>query len=131
MPAKRCCRGFSLLEVLVALVVASLICALAFRAIGGASRHTVHSQQFQHGLQLADSQMTELIQQPHHWLGRRQGRLPGGYRWASQVQPEQASNIDHEATSDWLLYRVDLQLLLPGANSPAIRLSTLRMGRQP
>ncbi len=118
--------GFSLLEVLVALVIAAMVCGLAFKVIGNASRTAATSQDYQSGLQLADAQLARIALQPEKWLGQHQGTLPPHFYWQAQISHWQ-STPDQPTSPDWALYRIDLQLGWTGRAEPPVRLSTLRL----
>lgn len=120
-------QGFSLLEVLVALVIAAMVCGLAFNIIGNASRTATTSQNYQTGLQLADAQLVRLARQPEQWLGQHQGTLPPYFSWQAQVSRWQDGT--DQTHPDWALYRIDLQLSWPERTAPPVKLSTLRLSR--
>jgi len=123
-------RGFSLLEVMVALVIAALVCGLAFNLIGQSSRAAWTGSQYQQALLLAESQMTLLTQQPQQWLGQQSGTLAGDFRWRARVQIDEAAT-GKRTNDEWTLYRIDLQLLWPDSPPTGVQLSTLKLGRKP
>lgn len=130
LPSDRCHsqQGFSLLEVLVALIIAAMVCGLAFNIIGNASRTVATSQHYQTGLQLADAQLTRIARQPEHWLGQHQGTFPPRFHWQAQIsQWQNSTNTTNHP--DWVLYRIDLQLSWPERTTAPIQLSTLRLSR--
>jgi general secretion pathway protein I len=106
-------RGFTLLEVLIALVVVAVTLAAATAAIGGAARR-------QRGLE----ERTFATWAAHNALGRL--RLEGFAGEATQVEQTQAGQrlqIDVQVRAGETLRRVELAVRRPGEAEPVARLT--------
>lgn len=106
-------RGFTLLEVLIALVVVAVTLSAATAAIGGAARR-------QRGLE----ERTFATWAAHNALGRL--RLEGFAGEATQVEQTQAGQrlqIDVQVRAGETLRRVELAVRRPGEAEPVARLT--------
>ena len=106
-------RGFTLLEVLIALVVVAVTLAAATAAIGGAARR-------QRGLE----ERTFATWAAHNALARL--RLEGFAGEATQVEQTQAGQrlqIDVQVRAGETLRRVELAVRRPGEAEPVARLT--------
>ena len=92
-------RGFSLLEVVVALTILAMVCTVAFRGVSVALRTLARVQQSQHRLELARSKLAELdlcssIRAGDH----AEGRFDEGTRWrvdtSSFIPPAENSSAE-------------------------------------
>lgn len=122
-------RGFSLLEILVALTIAASTCGVAFSLIGQSSRTAALNQNYQTALLLAESKMAEVSANPHRWLGENTGLYSDPFFWQATVTPyqdEQTTDLRHPFS----LYRIDVQVGWSAGVKPVISLSTLRLGSQ-
>ncbi len=101
----RSVRGFTLLEVMVALAIFALVAASALTASARSLQTAARLEDKTLALWIADNRLTELQLQPTPpAMGRQQGRLDyAGRRWQWQSQVE--------ATSDPALRRVTLRVL--------------------
>jgi len=106
-------RGFTLLEVLIALVVVAVTLSAATAAIGGAARR-------QRGLE----ERTFATWAAHNALGRL--RLEGFAGEATQIEQTQAGQrlqIDVQVRAGETLRRVELAVRRPGEAEPVARLT--------
>ena len=118
--------GFSLLEVLIALVIAAITCGLAFSIIGNNSRTAAINQDYQTALLLAQTRMTEISIDPLLWLGEHQGTFDDHFHWQLSVAPYQLSTVS-PVENPYQLYRIDLRVGWQGKSQAPIRLSTLKL----
>lgn len=96
-------RGFTLLEMLAALTVLALCCAVLLTAFGQSARALAHVERSDRLSLAAQSMMDELS---HRSLapGHSAGEWDHGVQWALDIR-QQPSNVSHVA-----LYRLDLSL---------------------
>ncbi|MFV0277867.1 MAG: prepilin-type N-terminal cleavage/methylation domain-containing protein [Parahaliea sp.] len=87
-------RGFSLLEVLVALVVLSLSLGALYQASTGATRNLRSDERYAYAVELARSLLADSAQAPAGGL-RLRGETAGEFRWsvATQSLPPQAAGL--------------------------------------
>ena len=106
-------RGFTLLEVLIALVVVAVTLAAATAAIGGAARR-------QRGLE----ERTFATWAAHNALGRlRLEDFAGEATEVEQTQAGQRLRIDVQVRAGEALRRVELAVRRPGEAEPVARLT--------
>lgn len=122
-------RGFSLLEVLVALTIAATTCGIAFSLIGQSSRTVNANQNYQTALLLAESKIAEVSASPLLWRGEHQGTFDEQFFWQANVTPYWDEHTEH-LRHPFALYRIDIQVGWTVGVKPPISLSTLRLGRQ-
>jgi general secretion pathway protein I len=78
--------GFSLLEVLVALMILALAMTVAFRVFSGGLRNLALSGQYTRAAMLAESQLAGVgVDEPLE-VGEEQGEWPDDYRWRRRVE---------------------------------------------
>ena len=80
-------RGFSLLEVLVALTVLVLVFGALFKIFGGGVRAATVSERYSHATLVAQSRLAELAAEHELIAGVHSGRDDRDYRWQSTVMP--------------------------------------------
>lgn len=82
-------RGFSLLEVLIALLIAGLALASAFQAAGAGMRATTTAQRYQEAVSRARSHLDGLS--VNLVAGVQEGDDGGGFHWRMAVRPIDAT----------------------------------------
>jgi general secretion pathway protein I len=117
--------GFSLLEVIAAVLLLAVTFAALMQVAGGSIRLTqnaaAHSQAALWARSLLDS---AFVLDPLH-SGSSEGRFDAHYRWRLQVTPWTAAGVD--AASPLRLYRLDLDVLWGQApHEQSAHFSTLR-----
>lgn len=122
-------RGFSLLEILVALTIAATTCGTAFSLIGQSSRTAALNQNYQTAVLLAESKIVEVSASPQRWLGERQGQYDEQFFWQARVRPYQDDQTS-QVRRPFALYQIDVQVGWTVGVKPAVSLSTLRLGSQ-
>lgn len=93
-PARRSERGFSLLEVLIALSVTTLTLIVVFRLFGTALGATERAERLTYAVLIAESKLAELGASEPLRPGRTGGALADGYRWIAEVRD--FDGISHE-----------------------------------
>ncbi|WP_329742265.1 prepilin-type N-terminal cleavage/methylation domain-containing protein [Dyella sp. A6] len=111
------CRGFTLLEVIVAILLLAVAFAALMRVAGGAigltQRSIAHEQAAMWARSLLDSRFALSPPRP----GITQGRFGDGYRWRLQVTPWTPPGAP-PPTGMLRLYRLDLDVLWGSAARP-------------
>ena len=110
-------RGFTLIEILVALMVLAIALAAAARSLGAATDTTVALRDRTLARWVAEDHLTNMELQ-HAWpaLDVKEGEAEMGgrpFRWREETT----------ATPAVRMRRVELSVLLPGAKSPLVRVS--------
>jgi general secretion pathway protein I len=116
-------RGFTLLEVIVALAILAVGFALAMELLANGVRSAKASEDYTQAVLLAQQKMAE-IAVTRDLAGRSDaGEFGGGFRWIAEVQP-----IEQEETLPGRLYNVRVRVTWPGRRGEkSIDLQTLRM----
>ncbi|MFV0478779.1 MAG: type II secretion system protein [Parahaliea sp.] len=84
-------RGFSLLEMLVAISILGLSLGVLYQAVGGATRNVRTDERYAYAVELARSLIADSVQVP---VGGRSlsGETEGGFRWQAQTRPLELSD---------------------------------------
>ena len=121
-------RGFTLLEVLVALLVLSLSMSVLMRIVSQSLNAMATADHHQVALQLAESKLAEgLIHLDGSSRGSEQGRLNRDYRWESEIEPYEFDN--QEPGERYSVTPLLIRVSVSWGRSPAERvsLSTIRL----
>jgi general secretion pathway protein I len=128
-------RGFSLLEVLVAFVILSLVATALFKLFGGALANAGAADEYSRAMLVAESVLAESSTLPLREGAKTGNADDGRIEWTARVEPYQAPdpNPDLERASELMptrLWRVavDLTFPSPAGGKRTIALSTLRVG---
>ncbi len=111
-PAPRGQHGFTLIEVLVALVMTGLVVGVVFQLFGGAIQGHARADRLTMALLVAESRLAELGATVKLKPSTRRGRTADGYRWTIEIRAHQ-SQPTGDATPLF-------------GNSPAINTSPVR-----
>ena len=128
--------GFSLLEVLVAFVILSLVATALFNLFGGALRNASASEDWSRALLVAQSRLAEAANVQPLREGTATGTEPDSrIAWqtvvAPYVPPDASPELEHASeTMTTRLYRVTVDLRYPGGDGRdrTLSLSTVRLG---
>ncbi|NND44093.1 MAG: type II secretion system protein [Xanthomonadales bacterium] len=109
------CRGFTLLEVLLAFVVFALSFAVVLEILSGSIRATTRARSYTEAALFAQSLMDMVGTDIPLVEGSVGGDAPGGYRWQidiSSYQPQDADDrsLEIAEVTGTVLYWVDLDL---------------------
>ena len=131
-------RGFSLLEVLVAFVILSLVATALFNLFGGALRNASASEEWSRALLVAQSRLAEAANVQPLKEGTTGGTEPDGrIAWQAVVAPyvPPDANPDLERASETMttrLYRINVDVSFAGGDGRdrTVSLSTLKIGER-
>lgn len=99
-------RGFTLIEILVALTLFAVIGGTLLQLFSQGLRSTRVASEYEHAVLLARSKLTELQAYNQLRPGNYEGRFDNGYRWHANLAPSD-TNAFGENTR---LYGLDLDL---------------------
>lgn len=105
------CKGFTLLEVLVAFLILAGSLGIVMNLISSSANNTNYAQLHQRALVLAESKLTELSAGPELAVGNSDGQLESPYYWEAEIEPWQFP--DQDTTTDYqvtpYIMRVDVR----------------------
>ncbi|MBN3561217.1 type IV pilus modification PilV family protein [Aliamphritea spongicola] len=116
-------RGFTLLEVLVALSIASVSVAVVLMSLADSAKNVQLNRHYQYGLSLAQSQLEEVVSRQPLMPGNQSG-VSGSYRWKSQVSVLSEDDI----TTRFRLYRIRVEVSWNNRADYPVSLQTMRLG---
>lgn len=124
--------GFTLLEVIVALVIAGLALVGLFEAGSGGLFAADTAARAEEAVQRAQSHLAAVGRDAALVQGDFTDDDGGGYRWHLRVQPvasRRAPGLDPTASITTTLYAVDVQISWrSGGHQRSVALKTLRLG---
>jgi len=119
-------RGFTLLEVTIAMVIGGLVIAALFRGAGAGIRNTLVAAHYQEAVSRARSRlaMAGASLRP----GTQEGDDGGGYHWRLSVTPEAVpARASHSEVPVLYAVTIAISWTMDGA-AREVSLSTLRLG---
>jgi len=128
-------HGFSLLEVLVAFVIISLVATALFRLFGGALGNAAAANEWSRALLVAETRLTVAASaQPLREASDQGVEADGRIRWEAKVTPYEPPNLPDDIaraseTMPTRLYRVSVDVRFPSDNGTdrTISLATLKL----
>ncbi len=123
---KRACRGFSLLEVLVAFVILALVLAVLMRIFSGGLRNIGAAEGYSQAVAIAESKLAAIGVDAPLAEGTSADK-ENAYSWQVAVQREEAGTPALEGVQPVELYRIEVTVTwgeAPAARS--VRFVTLR-----
>ncbi|HTH99214.1 MAG TPA: type II secretion system protein [Stellaceae bacterium] len=122
-------RGFTLIEVLVALVITGLLLAALVQAVGLATGAAARAQRYEEALSRCRSHMAALDPDIGRLAGSSTGDDGGGYRWRIQVSREKQDQDGPALLGGMALYAVAVTIdWRDGLVRHAVTLRTERLG---
>ena len=121
-------RGFSLLEMLVALSILALSLGALYQAVSGATRNVRSDERYAYAVELARSLVAVNAQVPISGL-RESGSTEGGFNWVVQSWP-----IGRELTGlgDGVLQDLEVEVAwADGSKSRRVVLNSVVQGFEP
>jgi general secretion pathway protein I len=136
LPAVGNARGFSLLEVLAAFVILSLVATALFRLFSTSLNNVSAAEEWSRALLVAQSQLeVAAATQPLRVQDERGVDESGKVRWTSRVVTYTVPDVDQELdrASEQLamrLYRISVDVAFDGADGRerSLSLATMRLG---
>ncbi len=125
MKRSECQQGFSLLEVLVAMIVATLTLGVVLNLFSSASKSATLNSDYRNAIQVAESTIEQLASNP-----LRSNELEGtesGYRWRANITQWQTAD-NQPLKSPFILYEVEVQVSWGDRQDYPVMLKTLRIG---
>lgn len=125
------CRGFSLLEVVVAFAILAVSLGVLYQIFSGAAQRASLLQQYNHAVSLAESKLARIGTEEPLVAGRFSGEFNADYRWDSTVEALEAKRADsRERLSPF--YQVTVAVTRTQTEHvPLVTLTTVRMGAEP
>ncbi len=123
-------RGFTLIEILVALAILTLALTGLFQAFSGGLRSARVTSDYTTATALAESKLADLGAEASLTPGRREGRFEDGFRWTADVRPYGEEDRDsREGRIDLVdAYRVTVSVSWGKPDDErSVSLSTLRL----
>ncbi len=121
-------RGFSLLEMLVAVVILSLALGALYQSVAGASRNVRADQRFAYAVELARSLIADNSIVPEQGVSKS-GQTAGGFRWSAEsraIARPRGSVLESAG-----LHELQVVVAWPdGTRERRVLLSTVVPGRQ-
>lgn len=129
-------HGFSLLEVLVAFVILSLVVTALFRVFGGSLANVSAAEDYSRAVIVAESVLAESGSAQPLRAGSSAGSADDGrIAWKSTISPYDPPGVDADvaamsASMPLRLYRVAVEVSFPSPNGGqrSIALATTRLG---
>lgn len=128
MSGPRACRGFSLLEVLVAFTILALLLVALFDVFGGGMRAARAGESYTRAVVVAQSKLAELAADGALEVGEYEGEVDGGFRWHAAISEyTDAALPAEELPMRPLALRVEVSWS-EGDRTRRVRLATLVLG---
>jgi general secretion pathway protein I len=130
MPSKRC-RGFTLLEVLVAFVILALSLGVLLGIFSAGLRNTRLAADYSAAVALAESRLAELGVTSPLVPGIEEGAGAGPFRWRAEVvELDPVDEVGGPGAAR--LYRVEVEIAWDSLLGPrTVSLATLRLAEAP
>lgn len=131
---KPACRGFSLLEVLVAFIILSLALGVLMRIFSGGLGNIGAAEHYSRAVAIAESQLAAAGVESPLSEGEYSGETENAYAWRTSIQRDDAATPLLEGVVPPLdLYRVEVSVSWDhtAATPRTLRLVTLRAAPRP
>jgi general secretion pathway protein I len=91
-------RGFTLLEVIIALIIAGLAAAALYQAAGSGLQSTQQAALYQEAIVRAKSHLDAAANGTRLTAGTWEGDDGGGFRWRLRIAPAMTASVQRAAT---------------------------------
>ncbi|BBB26757.1 type IV pilus modification PilV family protein [Amphritea japonica] len=120
-----CQQGFSLLEVLVAMIVAALTLGVILNLFSTTSKSASLNTHYRNAVQVAESTMEQLASHP--LLTSQVEGNESEYRWQASITPWETASTE-SVRSPFVLYQIEVQVSWGNRQDYPVVLKTLRLG---
>jgi prepilin-type N-terminal cleavage/methylation domain-containing protein len=129
--SSKACRGFTLLEVLVALTIVGLGVVTLLQIFSLGLRLQTRSQFQSDAIAQGARVMDELLARRNLSEGADNGKLARGGRWSAQVQTMREPPTSLGLSKNWELREIALEMIVrDGERERQLDLQTLRLARK-
>ncbi|MDP1644146.1 MAG: prepilin-type N-terminal cleavage/methylation domain-containing protein [Thiobacillus sp.] len=129
---KQACRGFSLLEVLVAFIILALALGVLMRIFSGGLGNIGAAEHYSRAVAIAESKLVAAGVESPLTAGENVGEEEQGYTWRTSVQRYEAGTQPIEAALPVDLYQVEVSVTWGETATPrTLRFVTLRAAPRP
>lgn len=118
-------QGFSLLEVLVAMIVAALTLGVILNLFSSASKSATANSDYRNAIQVAESTIERLASNPLRSNDHEGSE--SGYRWRATIAPWETDD-SQPLRSPFVLYEIEVLVSWGDRKGYPVMLKTLRMG---
>lgn len=125
----RRCRGFSLLEVLVAFTILATVLGVLFQIFSSGLNRARLSEEYSRAVVLAQSELAKLGVDAAIQVGTRSGRIDDVYRWRRTVEPYPYPEEEEPPRAAGLqAYLVTMEILWgEGEDERSVPVTTVRL----
>lgn len=119
------CKGFTLLEVLVAFLILAGSLGIVMNLLSASSNNTNYAQRHQRALVLAESKLVQLSAGPELQEGRANGEFEPPYFWEAEVAPWDFP--DQDTTTDYPVtpYKMTVSVAWGSGDAQRVSLTTV------
>lgn len=122
-------QGFSLLEVLVAFSILTLVLGALLQVFSGGMRNAALSEEYSRATILAESMLSRAGRDIPLEPGEHGDETDAGYRWSLRVAPYSEKGL--LSGSDLALYRIDVTVSWQsGTKEREVGLTSLQLGEE-
>lgn len=118
-------RGFTLIEVVIALAAFALCAAAIYEALAGAMRRSAQARDRELAGLIAQSVLDAQRVQPFPWRSARSGRS-AGFDWHLTLAPHEAPVAEDSA---WRAYVLSIRVQRSGSTGRAVTLESIELAR--
>ncbi len=118
-------HGFSLLEVLVAMIIAALTLGVILNIFSGATKSASINSDYRNAVQVAESTLEQLASDPLR-TDDMEGNI-SRYRWRANITPYETV-AEKPVRYPFMLYQIEVQVSWGERQDYPVVLKTLRLG---
>jgi general secretion pathway protein I len=131
LPPPSCCRGLSLLEVLVAFSILALTLGVLLRIFGSGLRGAALAGAYSQAVLQAETLLSRSGIEASLEVGEQQGTLGNRYQWRRIIRPYRLPVTEEETELSLIPYEVIVEVLWQEAGKwRSVTLTSLRLARR-